>query len=1514
MKKRLYKINKITSSTKALLILSLLLFIQVLAFSQDMFNTDSERFHRDFGSTLGFTGEVRPDASGLRREFSIFWTSDSLSLKEKQSFIETANLLGRKGGKDYPDFVCLATNLMSFKRLSINNSQYEIYENALREMLNVRRPNLKNISDFLLNINRTVMRNVVCQNPRTHWKVENNNFRFEFKNNDFSIIFNNINLVGYQGVDSLKIEKTSGVLYPDKKQWRGKGGFVTWERVGYGRDSIIAELSTYSIDLRNITYTADSVNFTNSIFFRTPMKGRLIDKAGNIDDPERSSFPRFISYQQHFQIKDLVPGLDYEGGFSLRGKSFIGSGTKENPAKIMITKNDSIGFTAYSQRFVIDRNFILSDNTAATLHLSEDSIYHPNLTLKFHNRIGYLELIRTRENMSKVNYVNSYHAINMDFTHFKWFIDKFKIELSMIATPGVPNESFFESVDFYRLARYREIQKRDLRHPVEVVTSFAAYWGSPDFTLLELSRYMGYSPHQVVRLVLDLAYRNFLLFDTETEEIRVYPEALRFIEAHRGVRDSDVIQFYSRTDQDKPNAELSLLNFDLKISGIPTVHLSDSQNVKVFPIDHQIILKKNRDFTFNGTIQAGQFYFYGNNFKFDYNRYMINISHCDSMKMVAATQYLDEKGEPKPAIVRNKIEGFSGEFYIDEPLNKSGNKKFPEYPIFVTKTKSYVYFDRHDIYSRAYDRRRFYFEVDPFVKDSIKGYSGDNLKFGGTLVSGGIFPDIKETLILRRDDFSLGFRTRTSPVGLPLYQGLGTYFHDIDLSNHGLRGKGRIEYISSGINADELVFFLDSLKGNATDFVIREQKSPVEYPEVKGYDNTLRWKVKDDQFYISKKSKDFEMFNNQAIMEGTLNLTSYGLYGNGLMEFERATLSSNQFEFKKDNILSDTANFNLFQATRLDTNFESDNVNANVDFTERKGVFRSNGDRTVWRFPENQYISEMNELTWYMDTEELEISADNDVLANLDKIDAEARPQDWEDMFLEGPRFTSVHPRQDSLYFVAPKARYNYKEHIIYATGVELIRVADATIIPGNQEITVEKKAVMRPIIEAKIIANNTTRYHEIYNSTINVFGKRNYSGYGDYDYIDALEKPQKIHFNRIGVDASGQTYANADITEPDNLMISPNYHFQGRVNLYANEENLEFDGAVKIMHDCENRQANWIKFKEIIDPSEIYIPVKSIQFDINDNRLTTGLLLTRTRQLYPSFLTRQTSQYDEEIFSVDGVLYYDDVDGLYKIGSKDKITEPSLPGNYIEMHRFICNIYGEGKFNFSKDMGQFKPNAIGSFTYNPSNDTIEFSISLIMEAYFNNNATKMMATKLSQTAGLVGLDLRDKTYEKAIIEYLGINTGDEWLSNLSLGSYGRMPRDLQNKFVFTELRFTWHPEINSFVHYGPIGIANLYREQVNRYVFGFIRIEKTRRGDVFEMLLEPDTDTWYYFRYTAGTFSIISSDEEFNKEVYDTRPAQRELKTKDAPPYQYGLGSSSHMKRFKRDMYRKFDISDDAN
>ena len=115
-----------------------------------------------------------------------------------------------------------------------------------------------------------------------------------------------------------------------------------------------------------------------------------------------------------------------------------------------------------------------------------------------------------------------------------------------------------------------------------------------------------------------------------------------------------------------------------------------------------------------------------------------------------------------------------------------------------------------------------------------------------------------------------------------------------------------------------------------------------------------------------------------------------------------------------------------------------------------------------------------------------------------------------EDLQLSGSNFISIRPDQDSLSFMAPKARYDLKKHLITANDVQYIQVADALVTPDSMRVRIRRNAEMDPLTNAVITANFVTKHHRIYNATVDIRAKRNYSATGDYAY-DLLDATNSV-------------------------------------------------------------------------------------------------------------------------------------------------------------------------------------------------------------------------------------------------------------------------------------------------------------------------------------------------------------------------------------------------------------------
>lgn len=1515
------------------------------------FTLNPSHFGKEFSQQLTYTGDIRKDGASMSKEFLTFWQSDTLTSAQRDNFIRCINKLQSKGCKPFPDYVRFVDNLMAFERNGIDYSQYEKYEKAVVDMVDAgRKVRVNDLSDFLHTMNLLLRANVVCYNQRTNWKVNKMNVLMTYENKKFQIRFDDVDLVGFQDRDSLKIYNTSGVLNPIERTWVGNGGLVGWERVGYPIDSMSVSLGDYNLNLADIGIKADSVVFRNKYYFTQDLMGDLNDKAQNGEHPEKSTYPRFVSYSQNFNIKNIVKDVDYRGGLSVRGRNFIGSGTEERKAEIRITKNDSVSFSAYAQSFVFDPDKIVSDDCEMVLRLAQDSIYHPCVSMRYtivrrkiekeseeqsgrrrkvekqydEKENGYLEVIRTQDGLSKMNFVDTYHMLSMNFTSLKWVVDKSIIDLATVNTQGTPSEVVFESADYYTYDKYKSLKQQDARNPLEVVASVVSWVGYPEFTLGDLVTYMKIGRDQAIQLIYRLVYQGYLTYDAKEEKVTVREETWRMLNAHKGDTDSDVILFYSKVkssegvmvdDETKQvvrtalgndtvaNAKLSLSNFDLKMFGVPYVHLSDSQSVTVYPRDQKLVIQKNRNFIFDGLLQAGQFYMYGSGFNFNYNQFRISVPNCDSMKIVAMTTpemgFLDNNGQPKVAIVRNKLENISGDFYIDYPSNKSGFADYKEYPKLVSSKETFVYYDSPQIFNGIYDREKFYFKVDPFTIDSIDGYSKENIHFAGTLVSNGIIPDLKETLVVRQSDWSLGFEYKTPSSGVPIYNGKATFRNNIDLSNKGLRAEGTINYLSTTFTDAYATLFPDELEGHSKKMNVEARKSPVQFPKAECVENTLRWEVNKDKFHVDKDTANFVMYDGQARLDGNMLITTQGVHGEGTTFIERAMLVSEDFVYNKDDFDADTADFSLYKNNISDIDFEGKGQKSHIDFVKRRGDFMSNGEGSEQNFPKNKYKCTADKTTWYMDKEELAFSASDEVKDKLRAINPENEWELWESAFIEGSRFESYMTGQDRLSFYVPEAIYNYRDYIINAKNVGVIRVADAAIFPKT-DVVLRENAVMDTLVGARITANVTSEYYKFYNAKVKIKGKRDYIGEADYDYINETKSPQKIHFSEIKI-AEGETRAYGEISEPDNFNITRHFGYQGSVNAYAGIDSLEYIGAARINYECDTAN-QWFKFKSFVSDEAPFIPIDKDLKSINNLVLRSSVMLGNGK-VYPAFIAKRRGVADEALFDVNGYLQYNEESGKFEISSLEKLYEHNLPGNYMSIDASTCNIEGEGEFIFSKNLTYtFNVNSFGKFTYNRETDTTEFNTTMFMNIPLPSSAFDYMAKTIPSVSSDY-VDENDEAYHVALKQFLDTAEYNKYMTNISFGNYEKIPKLLtENKIVMTDLHFIYDrkSQTKGIVCGGPIGFVSFGKHHVSRYVSGYIRVTKTKGAEAFEMLVEPDGEMWFYFMYKNGILKTISSEEKYNSIIADS-------KEKPLDNYSVILEGTTDKNKFKKEMDKKF-------
>ncbi len=482
------------------------------------------------------------------------------------------------------------------------------------------------------------------------------------------------------------------------------------------------------------------------------------------------------------------------------------------------------------------------------------------------------------------------------------------------------------------------------------------------FTAVDLAKYMKWLAVDLRPLLVKMSSFGLITYNPQSDIIVIKEKLFNYILANKKLKDSDVLTFHS-TLPGQANASINLLNnnFDLRLHGVKQILLSDSQKVFVFPKNSEVVVKKNRDFTFDGVVAAGKFEYHGKLFSYDYAANKINLKQVDSLRIYVTALEPEPDGTIPFKRVQTVIENISGELAIDNPKNHSGRVVVPKYPIFTSFKDSYTYYDRRSIQRGVYNRDKFYFKLDPFTIDSLDDFNNSALKFQGEFTSSGVFPVFRDTLRLQKD-YSLGFIRKTPPGGYQVYGGKGKFENEIRLSNKGLRGGGDISFSASLSKGDDFIFLPDSMNGIASTFDIKETENPDEFPQSHGDKIYIHWMPYNDLMNAYDTDTPFSTYNKQAEFRGRYDLSPSELYGKGKVDFQRADLIASKILFKEKKFFSDTADFHLKAFDEEGFTFATDNVNATIDFEKRTGMFVTNGSSSLVRFPKNDYVSHMDRL------------------------------------------------------------------------------------------------------------------------------------------------------------------------------------------------------------------------------------------------------------------------------------------------------------------------------------------------------------------------------------------------------------------------------------------------------------------------------------------------------------------------------------------------------------------------
>ena len=1296
--------------------------------------------------------------------------------------------------------------------------------------------------------------------------------------------------------DSVFLKKVSGTAVPSTGRFLATSGQLTWS---IKTNLVTAEMAGFDFDMTKPEFTAQPVTLTYPAVLEAPIKGALSYKSvRRKPGAPDTGYPRFISLTNDARIKNLGDNLQYRGGLSMAGGKILSAALDGSLSNLTVSLAGKPKFKAASRSYVLGDSLITANRAAITIYQGAmDSVTHPGTQLKYSKGKQQLKLSREEGLYKNTPYSDSYHQLEIRTEALTWNLRQPTVEFAVLSSKN-QSSADFESKEFFTNNRYQQLKSINRLHPLQMLVGYVqAHENTKTVNVSNLATELKTSEPNMRSAMAGLARDGYVAWNPQTGDVTILPKGAHYVAAARDRKDYDHIAIKSLSGSGR-NATLNLNTNELTVRGVERFNFSDdSATVYVKPDSAIIRIQKNRDIKFRGAVVASAMRFKGREFNFNYDGFYIDMAKIDSI--VIRSEAKDAKGKPtgKHAdfALTNKGKVSTGRLFLNDPKNKSGRKKKAQYPAFDSQSGANVYFGKQDVLGGAYDST-LVFDIPPFKLDSLNGIGRSASGFNGTFRSGGIIPDLQTKLTVQEDG-SLGFVYDVPKDGFPLYKGKGRVFNKVKVNGRGLQADGSITYQSGTFTSDAFVFYRDSvLAVGRTGVIAGRTEGDVDIPRISMPPNyLLHWNVKQDSMFLAtpagggtarlyatadRKAKTVASYN----FSGTALLTPKGTGGDGRLDGPQSLIKSHNFTFNSDHYSGKHATLSVKSAeankpalTANDVAFEYSLKKGTADFT------RERDSKASVELPYSTFGTTLSKGHWDFKKKQVQLRI--------------AQGADSTKSF-----FYSTNPTQFGLKFKATSGLYDLAKYQMQVSGVPHIAAADAWIVPDSGRVNVGVNGKIQRLKNSVVLLDSLAKLHRLTKGSIEVVSKAAFTGSADY-VVRTANDSVSLRFNNFepdpafllaSADVSGgginpfrraktangafegtaqgpATVATAAVNVSNKVQLLHRIGYRGNVQLNSRRRGFAFTGEAQLQFGKDYTNSSWVALKDSIDPKNVRINLRDLKAPDN-TPLVIGLFRAeQSGKLYPLYGALAPPPEDLTMLTVDGDLRYDDKKAIYTISRSDPSDVNAYEGAALTYSDSTNRITFRGPLSFIAPSKDYKMIASGVGSANP--DSARYAVDALLGIGFTMppKAVDVMGSELAKITKNGPEALNGSTNELyKLAQFIGDKATQNYAArNGAAASIPQLsPKLAGHTLLLSQVNLRWNAKQRAWYSVGPIGLAGVGKQSLNALVTGSIEIRREDGGEVVEIYLEAEPQSWYYFKYAKNLMLTTSSSDNFNYEI----------------------------------------------
>jgi hypothetical protein len=1322
--------------------------------------------------------------------------------------------------------------------------------------------------------------------------------------------------------DSIVIHKVSGTAATLGSHFLATGGQVAWTVKG---NPVTADLGPFDFDLSKPEFTAQPVTLTYAAKLEAPVKGALSyksvrRKAGATE----SSYPRFISLTNDVRIKDIGPGIKYQGGLSMAGSNMLSASLDGALSHLTVSQDNKMRFRSASRSFVLGDSVITATRAGVALYESTgDSITHPGVELKYLKNKGQLKLLYEKGLYHNAAYSDSYHQVDIRAQMLTWNLREPKMDFSIITSP-TQVAADFESNNFFSNTRYQQLKSINHLHPLQMLLGYSIDHGhSSVLNVHDVAVATGTNEANLRSAVSGLARDGYVDILPQTGEVALLRKARHYVGAARDKKDYDHIDIKSLSGSGH-SATLNLTTNQLVVHGVKQFSFSDdSAAVFVQPDSGTVRMERNRNLKFGGRVKTSIYGFKGKDFIFDYDGYYIDMPRIDSLtirnkrKKATNKNVAADEAPPSDIVLTNKGKYQSGRLYLNDPNNRSGRKKLPKYPAFSSESGAYVYFNKPDVLGGAYDTTT-YFDVPPFSFDSM-GTGKSRGNFVGVFHSKAL-PPIK-TALTAQEDGAMGFVHIVPATGYSLYGGKGRLSPGakVKLNSQGLQSNGTVTYLGATMQSDRFVMYGDSLTGEGKTGSIAAGPNTPKVVMPPGY--LINWGAHSDSLHLrTPPSGASAKLYADHTFKGSMLLTPKVVGGAGRLDGPQSYVRSESLVFKNDSYSGQNALLSVKSAQAGKPALAANDVDFTYDLKRGFAEFkREQGSKATIDLPYTGFRTSLSGGRWDFKKKRVLLRA-----AGTDSTRS---------------YFSSTVPEQHGLKFKATAATYDLTKYLLQTKGVPYVASADAWIIPDSGRVAVAGGGKMQTLHHAKILLDSLAKFHKLVDGNIRVEARDAFSGDAKYmsrtatgdsvalKFIDfksdsasllasgngrkrfGLHRRRAADVDEVSPTSNLATTATANVETNQKFQVAPRIGFRGGISLNSRRRGLLFDGQVQLQfgRTRDAATADWFAVRDSIDPKNLDLDLRNPKAE-DGTELVTGLFISDTdNRIYPLYAGPKGSVADIPLLAVSGKLHYNNKRGEYTIADQDFSDPNHYQGTLLTLRDSTSQVSFRGPMSFITNTKNYSIAASGVGRANPDSSHYQVRSLLGIDAAMPPKALELMASTLAKVTKNSPEALDGSTEDLYNIAQFAGNKGIDVFNNRRPGAAAAPLASLSPKLLHTltlsKVNLVWDPKQRAWHSAGKIGLGGVGKQGLNALVDGYVEIKRENSADLVEVYIEAEPQTWYYLRYANNVLLTKSSSDEFDGEI----AAKQKGSIETATDYGTYLGDFEDVDRFRSHFERTY-------